>query len=246
MICACGAAAGAPQTEDSASRAYYQQGTSTVGKRGIVRTPRAQAKAGAAGQAGGVRMGIRYNLLDVDPKAGRAPVAVAADSIWKAGQCAAVRLEANRGGYLYVLAQGSSGAWQPLIPSADAPGEPAAIEAYTPATIPREHCFEILPPAGKERLFIVVSERKQDMAELEKALRTRDNSGTAQGGTASVAMAKLNEQIGKLRSELQGRDIKIQKISQPAGSKEAPHSVFVVAADSRPNDRMMVEIEIQH
>lgn len=270
MICASGVAAAQKAVEASASRAYYERGTGSensiatgVGKRGIVRTPGTEAKSAAgreskgakAGLAApdaksappsGLRMGIRYNLLDVDPKGTRAPVAVAADAMWKVGQCAAVRLEVNRGGFLYVLAQGSSGAWQPLIPSADAAGEPLAIQPYTPATIPREHCFEILPPAGKERLFIVVSERKEDMAELERALRNSDKSGGAQTGSSGATIAKLNEQVAKLRGELQGRDIKIQKISQPARTSEPPHSVFVVAADARQNDRMMVEIEIQH
>lgn len=225
----------APQTapEASASRAYYG-----LDKRGIVRTPPPGAPKAAA-PTPAPRLGIRYNLLDVDPKGARPPSVVPSDSIWKVGQCAAVRIEANRPGHVYVLAQGSSGAWQPLIPSPDAVPEPLRVEPYSPATIPSEHCFEIHPPAGKERLFIVVSERKQDMAELETVLRRR-------AAAPEMLTTRLNDQVGKLRNELRGRDLKIQKVAKPESARETPHSVFVVAADSRPNDRLIVELEIEH
>jgi hypothetical protein len=155
------------------------------------------------------------------------------------GQCAAVRLEANRGGYLYVLVRGSSGVWQPLLPAPEATGEPLHVTPYSPTPIPRDHCFEILPPAGKERLFVIVSERREDLAELEKAIRQGDGSGAPK-------QSALNGQVDRLRTELRGRDLKVQKVARAGSTQETPHSVFVVAADSRPNDRLVVEIEINH
>lgn len=218
MVCAGGAAWAQQAAAGNAQDLYYQQ---PIGQRGIVRPASP--------------LGIRYNLLSVDPS-GRAPsTPVAPDFVWKTGQCAAVRLEANRGGYLYVLAQGSSGDWQPLLPSPQAVGEPHFLNPYSPASIPRDHCFEIMPPAGKERLFIVVSERKEDMADLERAI-----------GKPQLVAGALDAQVDKLRGELRGRDLKVQKVAGAASSKQPANSVFVVAGDSRANDRLIVEIEISH
>lgn len=220
--CAVGVSLAQEGSGPGAARLYYEQGVvqpaapNGVGKRGVIRPA--------------TRLGIRYSLLDVDPKGRRASAEVDPDSVWRTGQCAAVRLEANRGGYLYVLARGSSGEWQPLLPSPDAADEPLQIAPYSPTPIPREHCFEILPPAGKERLFIVVSERRQDMAELENAIR--------QGG--------VNSQVDKIRNAPGGHGAKIEKIGRAGPAHETPYSVFVVAANSRPNDRLVVEIELDH
>lgn len=236
-VCAVGVGSAEEGSGLSAARLYYQgagqQGApNEIGKRGVIRPS-------VSGPGTGTRLGIRYNLLDVDPKGTRAAVTVDPDAMWKVGQCAAVRLEANRGGYLYVLARGSSGVWQPLLPSPEAAGEPLHITPYSPTPIPRDHCFEILPPAGKERLFVIVSERREDLAELEKAIRQGDGSG-------ALKQSALNGQVDRLRTELRGRDLKVQKIARAGSAQETPHSVFVVAADSRPNDRLVVEIEINH
>lgn len=218
MVCAGGAAFAQQSVAGSAQDLYYQQ---PIGKRGIVRPASP--------------LGIRYHLVAVDPAGKQPATPVDSNFVWKTGQCAAVRLEANRGGYLYVLAQGSSGAWQPLLPSPQAPGEPHFLNPYSPASIPRDHCFEITPPAGKERLFIVVSERKEDMADLERAI-----------GKPQLVAGALDAQVDKLRGELRGRDLKVQKVARAASGKQPPHSVFVVAGDSRANDRLIVEIEISH
>ena len=231
IVCAGGVAVAQQEPAPSALHLYYEQqnsGQKPIAQRGIIRPSAAPAAASAP-------FGIRYNLLDVDPSGRRPPAAVDPNFLWKAGQCAAVRLEANRGGYLYVLAQGSSGVWQPLLPSPQAAGEPHFLPPYTPASIPRDHCFEITPPAGKERLFVIVSEKKEDMADLEKAIRQ----------PAGVAKP-LHDQVARLRGELKGRDLKIQKVAAAAPPQDKPNSVFVVAADSRPNDRLVVEIEIEH
>lgn len=71
---------------------------------------------------GGVQnLGIRYNVLLVSAK-GDLAEPVDPERTFRTGDCIAVELEANRAGYLYVLAEGASGEWTPLLPSVLTPG----------------------------------------------------------------------------------------------------------------------------
>src|SRR5208283_1278272 len=107
-----------------------------------------------------VHLGIRYNLLLVDDA--NQGVAVDSDRVFRKGDRLAIEVEANRSGYLYVLARQSSGSWQALLPSAEMSGESNVIDPGSKIRVPRAYYFEIQDPPGSERLVLVFSRAPQD------------------------------------------------------------------------------------
>jgi hypothetical protein len=80
----------------------------------------APVAAPAADVPPAMHLGLRYNVLKVDPES-RVSREVDPDMNFKAGDCLAIRFTPNRGGYMYVFNEGSSGAWQTMLPSASLP-----------------------------------------------------------------------------------------------------------------------------
>ena len=115
-----------------------------------------------------VHLGLRYNLVLVDPDSGRTQAA-APDRMFRTGECFALDIESNRSGFLYVLAKQSSGRWHPLLPSKeeDMATENNTITAGTKVRIPLKHCFEIENPPGVETLFVVLSREPRDTFDQE-------------------------------------------------------------------------------
>jgi hypothetical protein len=109
-----------------------------------------------AGEAAAApHLGLRYNLLKVDP-AMRASQAVGPDQNFKEGDCFAVEFTSNQNGRLYVFNLGSSGEWQVLMPSPEMPGETGAVQANQTVKLPREFCFRVDAKRGVERLMVAV------------------------------------------------------------------------------------------
>ncbi len=199
-------------------------------------------------------LGLRYNVLLIDPASGAATPADP-DRTFRRGECVALEFESNRSGYLYVLEQGSSGKWQPLLPSAQMPEESNIVRARTRTRVPSSHCFEIEDPPGTERIFVVLSRNPAEMYELNDSIRSGGGSETAApsaapaSGTTLLAMARLDRAVGQFTSDLQSRDLRIKKIAQPEASGEPPNSVYVVKASTGGgggSDRVTTEIRIVH
>ena len=55
-------------------------------------------------------------MLLVNQTSGRTEIADS-DRVFRKGECVAIDFEANRSGYLYVLAKQSSGDWRPMSPA---------------------------------------------------------------------------------------------------------------------------------
>jgi hypothetical protein len=109
-----------------------------------------------AGEAAAApHLGLRYNLLKVDP-ATRASQAVDPDQNFKEGDCFAVEFTSNRNGSLYVFNLASSGGWQVLMPSSEMPGETGAVQAGKTVKLPREFCFRVDAKRGVETLMVAV------------------------------------------------------------------------------------------
>jgi len=187
-------------------------------------------------------LGLRYNLLLIDSKNGEATPADSAQ-VFRSGECVALEFEANRSGYLYVLEQGSSGAWNPLLPSAEMPDEANILKARTSKRVPEKHCYEIASPAGQERIFVVLSRNPEDLHQLHEAIKNDSGLADAQGQLAKNVIA---DEVKRLQAGLQDRDLKVKKIEQPEAAGEPPDSVYVVNASDSSADRVVTEIRIQH
>jgi hypothetical protein len=257
-----GAAAGAPAQQkpepEGARELYYramvQKDPPPPVRRAAARSGGVPAPAATApDNTGAMHLGLRYNLVLVDADSGSAQPA-APDRMFRAGDCFAIDLEANRAGFLYVLAKQSSGSWQPLLPSTD-PDMATESNAIVPGKkirIPLEHCFELRNPPGVETLFVVLSREPRDTFELyenTKAPGATQTPGAPRRTAASVQVADASVTDGavtRLREQFGSRDIAIKKVSQPLGAAEPPESVYVVNSSSSPSSNLAAQIDVHH
>jgi hypothetical protein len=185
-------------------------------------------------------LGLRYNLILIS--GGRSEPADS-DRIFQQGECIALEFEANSSGYIYVLEKGSSGAWSPLLPSAEMPDEPNVLKARTPVRVPGNYCFEISGPPGEERVFVALSRNPEDLYDLNQSI-IKGAGGAV--GSSLLAQNRLSDEVKRLESGLRDRDLKIKKIEKPENSSEPAHSVYVVNASTTSSNRVVAEIRIQH
>jgi hypothetical protein len=205
------------------------------------------------------RLGLRYNVLMVDPKGASAPREVDPETEFREGDCVAIRFTPNRSGYLYVLNQGSTGQWQALLPSPEMPEESNVVQAFRSITVPENYCFAFDNNPGTERLMVIISDSKRDVDEINEAIRSQGKSEKPKPsqteetpalrpkpGESMLAANMLNSKVDSLAGQMRTRDLKIQKVAQPMSRDEPPHSVYVVAANYRDQDLFMLEIKLVH
>ncbi len=171
---------------------------------------------------------VRYNLLKVNPETDTS-IEVDPDANYATGDCFAVRFTPNHSGRLFVFNRASSGKWQPLLPSSDAPDEKVTVAAAVPITVPQKHCFLIEEPKGVENLVVVVAP-----AEL-----------VAKAEPPSVTAGRMADEIGK-GTLLAGRDLRVEKIKKPQRADEPPNSVYVFNPNPAKDGSMMIELKIRH
>jgi len=173
---------------------------------------------------GASHLGIRYNLIKVDPATRRAQ-AVDPDQNFKEGDCFAVEFTPNQDGDIYVVNLGSSGVWQFLMPSPDVPGEASAVHANTTVRIPQEFCFRLDSRRGVETLIIAIEGHQDGL---------------------QAATRRTIEQVREWqREQIVGRDIIMQKIAKPEPGQEAPDTVYAVEI-GRTSGHVALEIKIRH
>ncbi len=197
-----------------------------------------------------VHLGIRYNLLLVD--SANQGVAVDSERVFQKGDRLAIEVEANRSGYLYVLARQSSGSWQALLPSPEMSDESNVIDPGRKLRVPAAYYFEIQDPPGSEHLVLVFSRDPQDFYELYQGIK-RQNSAPApapaepgRGGVQLADASLVNSEVARMRQEFGTRDIAIRRVSQPLSPGEPAGSVYVVNASDKPASSVVTEIEVRH
>jgi hypothetical protein len=202
-----------------------------------------------APKAAALHLGLRYNvvLIGKDHNAKQIP----ADSALKVGDCFAIDLEANRSGYLYVLARQSSGSWLPLLPNPDMPGERNEVEPRTRVRVPKDYCFAINNPPGTETLFVVLSRDPRDFYELYEGIKgkeTKPKTSTASSNEMQAASAqKVDAAVEHLDEKFGGsRDISITRIEDPARNDEPRGAVYVVNKSDKPASSLVTKIEVRH
>lgn len=203
---------------------------------------------------GAMHLGLRYSLLLVDDAGHATPMA--SDRVLRTGECFAVEFEANRSGYLYVLAKQSSGAWMPLLPSLKMSEENNIIDPGKKFRVPEHHCFAIENPPGTETLFVVLSRDPRDFYELYEGIKGKATPLPAAPGPnppsrpeplMQVADARMvNDAVAQLADRFGSRDLAIRKVAEPAGKTEPRDSVYVVNASAKPVSSIVTQIEVRH
>lgn len=169
-------------------------------------------------------LGVRYNVLKVDVVTGR-KTEVPPDTVFHEKECAKVRIQPNRGGFLYVFNEGSSGTWNALIPSPEAAADSNIVPPYGAIDIPDNYCFQMDQQAGIERLLIVVTDKPEDVLTLNEA---RTNSGLLQA------------------FNLQRRDLKIVRVGNQPAAGESPYTTYQINGSATTSDSLVLKVELKH
>lgn len=184
-------------------------------------------------------LGIRYTILRARPGGGQTEV-LPAETIFKAGDMIRLSVESNRHGYLYVIQQGSTGAWKSLYPQ---PGEQnIQVDPGKEYIIPSqpEDTFTFDEHAGQERLFVVLSQAPvQELETLVAEAQQKNN----ESGTANS-----NRALDVVMSELVDRDLVFTKASKdapPAGGKPQEAAMYVVNPKVD-GSRVVVDMTLKH
>jgi len=199
-----------------------------------------------------LHLGLRYNVLKADPATG-ATQNVDSESNFRAGDCLQIQFRPNRDSYLYVFNSGSSGAWQPLLPSVQLPGEANHLRNGVVANVPEKSCMQLKDPKGVDTVFVVLTERQEDVYNLNKAIRDSFQKDDGQPrpapnpGAIGTTLAVL-QQGARPRADgaLVGRDIEIQKIGKAEARDEPPNSVYAVNTSDTPGERVVIQVKVRH
>jgi hypothetical protein len=195
-----------------------------------------------------VPLGLRYSVMKRDGS-GRF-TEVDADSTFRSGDAIRLAVDANSSGYLYVVAQGSSGNWQPLFPSVGAAGGSNRIEKGASQQIPAAG----LPPlifdqqAGTEKLFLVLSRKPE--ADLDKLIYAITGGGTTSDRTLMAKASVGNDVVNRLRDEVKSRDLIFEKVdetaTQPTGEAKSEKATYVVNPSRTDDARLVVDVTLKH
>ena len=209
----------------------------------------------SASEPAALHLGLRYNLALVDPVSGKSE-SVNSDRVFKNGDCLAIEFDANRSGYLYVLAKQSSGNWQPLFPSPEMSNEANIINPGQKVRAPQGYCFSVSDPPGTETLFVVLSRDPRDFYELYQGIKSGQGAppappapGYSKRQTGAVQMADasiVNSAVAEIAKHFGTRDLVIRKVAQPVDSRDVSNSVYVVNASDKPTSTVVTQLEIKH
>ena len=180
-------------------------------------------------------LGVRYNVFKVNLDT-RVSTDVPQDTVFHEKDCVGVRIQPNRGGFLYVFAEGSSGTFRPMIPTEETAEDSNIVRAYELMDVPQKYCFEMDDKPGTERLLIVVTDKPEDVMKLNDTLKK------GSGGNLAIAANDLQP----FTAALQARDLKITHIGAKPAKGEAAYSTYLVNAAATTADRLVLEVKLKH
>jgi len=201
---------------------------------------------------GGLPLGLRYTLLKLTD--GRM-LETAPDAVFHAGDRIQLTVEANDSGYLYIVHQGSSGAWKPMFPSQEIEDGNNRVERGRSYVLPPGSRFYFDDQPGEERLFVVLSRQPEpDLEKLIYSLQGGAPAPTADPAPAPAPPKRLllaanlpidNALVGRLRN-VYARDLVIEKVDEETPGPRREKAVYVVNATGNADSRVVADIRLQH
>jgi len=206
----------------------------------------APAQASNHAVAVAVPLGVRYSVLKRN--AANAFVEVDPDTTFHSGDRIRIQVKANTSGYLYVVAQGSSGTWQVLFPSADVAGGSNRLEPGDARQVPPgdRGQFVFDDRGGTEKLFLVLA--RQAEPDLDKLIYSMGGAtpGTSQAARALVARASVtNDVVERMRAQVSSRDLVFEKVDGEVDGK-VEKAAYVVNPSASPDARLVIDVALKH
>ena len=190
-------------------------------------------------------LGLRYTILK---KSGDQPVEVGSGTVFHAGDRIRLAVEANDGGYLYVVNQGSSGTWKLLFPSPEIKDGDNHIQKRVRYEIPSGYTFTFDEQAGEEKLFIVLS--RQPEPDLEGLIYSLGNPAKDKPAIEKPKMllasaAFGDDVIGKLRNSY-ARDLIVEKVDDEQAGPKQEKAVYAVNPSGSADSRVVADVTLKH
>lgn len=201
------------------------------------------------------RLGLRCSLL-LRGLDGRY-VEVTPGSVFHSGDHIRLSLLANEPGYIYVIQQGSTGAWSPIFPSPGSAADSNKIPAGQIQLVPggtRAFAFDQNP--GDEKLYVILSHAP--IADIDRAvqgLKGTSQPAPARNPSSSPATTNLiaeNKIPDFFVQQLASRDLTLvdeQKVDDSsADASTGEKAIYVVSkangADS--SSQVVLNVELRH
>jgi hypothetical protein len=211
----------------------------------IVKAVAITAPAPTAGPA----LGLRYTILKLT---GGEMTEVSPDAVFHAGDRIQFNVETNGPGYLYIVSQGSSGAWKPMFPSAEVEDGNNHVDGFHSYMMPPKSRFVFDEVVGMEKIFIVFS--RQPEPNLENTIYTLQApkakpaaapaSGAAPPKQLLVASVDDNT-VGRLRNTY-SRDLIIERVDASSPGEKKEKAVYVVNPTGSQDSRVVADLRLVH
>ena len=189
------------------------------------------------------------------------------DTVFHSGDRIRLEAQANSTGYLYVVAQGSSGNWQVLFPSREVSNGSNQVHRGETRLVPggNQGQFVFDEQAGTEKLFFVLS--RQPEQSLDKLIYSMGGQTApadptvvkpaAESNRVLMAQATVSDDvIARIRSQMQARDLIFEKVDNekvvsqnaaPAsGQVKIETAAYVVNRSTAPDARLVVDLKLKH
>ena len=209
-------------------------------------------------------LGMRYSVLKRN--AAGEYQEVDADTVFHSGDRIRLEAQANSTGYLYVVAQGSSGNWQVLFPSREVSNGSNQVHRGETRLVPggNQGQFVFDEQAGTEKLFFVLS--RQPEPSLDKLIYSMGGQTApadptvvqpaAESNRVLMAQATVSDDvIARIRSQMQSRDLIFEKVDNekvvsqnaaPSGQVKIETAAYVVNRSTAPDARLVVDLKLKH
>jgi len=201
------------------------------------------------------RLGLRCSLMLRN--AGKEYIEVTPGSVFHSGDHIRLSVLANEPGYLYVIQQGSTGAWSPVFPPANAAPDANKILAGQPQVVPggtRAFAFDQHP--GDEKLYVILS--RMPIADIDRVidnLRTGKPAAPEQpaaGGDSGAMVEAANKIPDEFVKGLASRDLSlVDEETVDESSKtdvQGEKAIYVVSKSAGPdsNSQVLLNLDLQH
>lgn len=229
--------------------AMKQSGTSRTEQMSQLATSNGYGAPPHTVQSSADRLGLRCSVLLRGTDKGYSEVTPG--TVFRSGQHIRLSLLANKPGYLYVIQQGSSGAWAPMYPPPGAAPDSSRIQAGKLQVVPGStKVFAFDQHAGIEKLYVVLS--ATPIEDIDRVVRTLSNSGPTLAPKApnpSQSTQADNVIPDALIQRLTSRDLtlvdeeKVDDASTDGGEK----AIYVVSKEAdRASAQVVLRLDLRH
>lgn len=244
------AASQSPTVSGGSSSAGPQQSAQTTNTLQLV-SENGYGTAPHLVRSAATRLGLRCSLL-LRGLDGRY-VEVPSNSVFHSGDHIRLSLLANEPGYIYVIQQGSTGAWAPVFPPSGSAQDANKIAAGELQMVPsgsRAFAFDQTP--GNEKLYVILS--RTPIADIDRAIQgLKDNhpqTSSPDAGTTNGVLMAANDIPNLFVQQLVSRDLSLvdeQTVNDSTGEAESGEkATYVVSKASASDSQVVLKLDLRH